>query len=398
MPGFNRAGDIFQYLRDGAPRTRVELAEMTGFARSTIVSRIQTLADAGLVMNLGDARSSGGRPAARFAFNPDGRVILGLEVGAERTIVALTNLVGRVIAHAEVETPATAGPVEVLDRARDEGRRLLESIGDRRKDLIGVGVGLPGPVEPSAGRPVQPVALPTWDGFDVVDHLSRAFPVPVLVDNEINLMALGEQRTFWPDSENLLFIRVATGIGMGIIGSGTLQRGADGSAGDLGHIAVGRGSEILCRCGNYGCLEALAGAPAVARSLSGGAEPDVASLIESGRRGDVRASTALRQAGRDIGSVLAGCVNMLNPSVVVLAGPIVEAGDSVLAGIREVVYKRSLPLATARLTIAKSQAMHEVGVIGAALMVAEHVLSPQAIENMLMATRLEDVGQAAVGA
>lgn len=398
MPGFNRAGDIFQYLRDGAPRTRIELAEMTGFARSTIVARIQTLTDAGLVVNVGDARSSGGRPATRFAFNPSGRIILALEVRADRTTVALTDLIGRIVVRTELDLAAAAGPVEVLDRAGEAGRRLLESIGDRRKDLIGVGIGLPGPVGHSAGRPVQAPTSPAWDGFDVVDHVSRSFAVPVLIDNAINLMALGEQRTFWPDSENLLFIRVASGIGMGIISSGTLQRGADGSAGDLGHIAVGRGSEILCRCGNYGCLEALAGAPAVARSLSGGAEADVATLIELGQRGDVRASTALRQAGRDIGSVLAGCVNMLNPSVVVVSGPIVEAGDSVLAGIREVVYKRSLPLATARLTIATSHASNEVGVTGAALMVAEHVLSPLAIENMLISAQIDNAGRSAVGA
>ncbi|WP_433861783.1 ROK family protein [Streptomyces sp. L7] len=286
----------------------------------------------------------------------------------------------------------------MFDRARDKAEDLLESTGDRSKDLIGVGIGLPGPVERSAGRPVRLPTLPGWDGFDVAGYVSRAFPVPVLVDNDINLMALGEQRTFWPDTKNLLFIRVASGVGMGIISSGALQRGADGSAGDLGHVAVGRGSDMLCDCGNYGCLEALAGAPAVARSLTGSAEADVANLIVLGQRGDVRASTALRQAGRDIGSVLAGCVNMLNPSVVVVSGPIVEAGDSVLAGIREVVYKRSLPLATARLTIAKSQAMHDVGVIGAASMVAEHVLSPLAIENMLAAARLDDGAPVAVSA
>ena len=190
--------------------------------------------------------------------------------------------------------------------------------------------------------------MPGLHDFDVPGYVRHAFDVPVLVDKDVNIMALGEQRTHWPNHDNLLFIKAATGIGAGIISNGQLQRGAMGSPGDLGHIRVARGSHVICRCGNIGCLEALAGGPAIAATLTaGGAEMRTGDLIALVERGNPDAVAAIRQAGRDLGEVLATCVSLLNPSVIVLGGSLAAAGDHLLAGVREVVYNRSLPLATA---------------------------------------------------
>ncbi|YCK81289.1 ROK family protein [Arthrobacter sp. D3-18] len=384
----SRAGDLFQLLRDGQARTRAELAVTTGLARSTVASRIDALISSGLVGPAGEASSSGGRPPSRFAFNPAARVVLAVDVGATHVIVAVTDLGGSILAERRLGQEVADGPEVVLGRVVSAGRELLAEAGREPGDLAGMGIGLPGPVEHDTGRPVKPPIMPGWDGFDVATYVQRSLPVPVLVDNDVNIMALGERTAYWPDHDNFLFIKVATGIGAGIISSGQLQRGANGTAGDLGHVRVPRGDDVLCRCGNHGCLEALASGPAVARQLqSQGLEAtngaDVLRLVDEG---NLQAIQALRQAGRDVGDVLATVVNLLNPSMIIIGGSVGEAGEHLVAGIREVVYRRSLPLATTHLRIGISMAGDRAAILGASQMVTQHVLSPAVIEATLQAT------------
>lgn len=383
-----RAGDLFQLLRDGKARTRAELALTTGLARSTVASRIDALIASGLVGPAGEASSSGGRPPSRFAFKPAARAVLAVDVGATHVIIAVTDLGGTILREQRLAQDVAEGPDAVLGRVVTEATSLLAETGRTPGDLAGVGIGLPGPVEHATGMPVKPPIMPGWDGFDVVSHVQRSFPVPVLVDNDVNIMALGERTAHWPEHDNFLFIKVATGIGAGIISSGELQRGANGTAGDLGHVRVPRGDDVLCRCGNYGCLEALASGPAVARSLAAqGIEAekggDVLRLVAEG---NLPAIQALRQAGRDVGDVLATVVNLLNPSVIVVGGSLGQAGEHLMAGVREVVYRRSLPLATTHLRIGLSMAGDKAAVLGASQMVTQHVLSPAVIEASLQAT------------
>ena len=382
-----RAGDLFQLLRDGKARTRAELALTTGLARSTVAARIDALIASGLVGAAGEANSSGGRPPSRFAFNPAARAVMAVDVGATHVIVAVTDLSGHVVAERRLAQDVADGPEPVLGRVVKEGLALLEQSGRGPQDLAGVGIGLPGPVEHATGRPVKPPIMPGWDGFDVVRYVQRSLPVPVLVDNDVNIMALGERTAHWPDHENFLFIKVATGIGSGIISNGELQRGANGTAGDLGHVRVPRGDDVLCRCGNYGCLEALASGPALAAELTRQGVPaskgsDVLRLVAAG---NVQAVQALRQAGRDVGDVLATVVNLLNPSVIVLGGSLGQAGEHLMAGVREVVDRRSLPLATSHLRIALSVAGDQAAILGASQLVTQYVLSPAAIEATLQA-------------
>lgn len=383
--GGARSGDIFQILLDGAPRTRAELAAMTGLARSTIVARVDALMDTGFVTAVGEAASSGGRPPSRFAFNPAARVVLAVDFGARHGVIAITDLAGSILARVRAEISIDSGPQVVLDLVVEKGRELLDSLGRTEHELAGIGIGVPGPVEHTSGRPANPPIMPGWHDFDVPAYVQRSFDVPVLVDNDVNIMALGEQRTHWPTHDNLLFIKAATGIGAGIISNGQLQRGAQGTAGDLGHVQVARGSEVVCRCGNIGCLEALAGAPAIAATLAAQeiSAPTSEGLIALAERGNPEVIAALRQAGRDLGEVLATCVSLLNPSVIVLGGSTASAGDHLLAGVREVVYNRSLPLATAHLSIAHAKSADEAGIVGASMMVTQEALSADAIEGLL---------------
>ncbi|UKA50615.1 ROK family protein [Arthrobacter sp. FW305-123] len=383
----SRAGNLFQLLRDGKARTRAEIAETTGLARSTVASRIDALISSGLVGPAGEATSTGGRPPSRIAFNPAARVVLAVDVGATHVIVAVTDLGGNVLAEQRLRQEVAEGPDVVLGRVVSAGRELLTEAGREPEDLAGIGIGLPGPVEHASGRPVKPPIMPGWDGFDVVSHVQRSLPVPVLVDNDVNIMALGERTAYWPDHQNFLFIKVATGIGAGIISSGQLQRGANGTAGDLGHVRVPRGDDVLCRCGNHGCLEALASGPAVARQLKaqGLEAASGADVLRLVGEGNLQAIQALRQAGRDVGDVLATVVNLLNPSMIIIGGSVGEAGEHLVAGIREVVYRRSLPLATTHLRIGISMAGQRAAILGASHLVTQHVLSPAVIEATLHA-------------
>ena len=383
--GHSRVGDVFQILRDGQARTRAELAEITGLARSTVAARIDALTAAGLIGPAGEGASSGGRPPSRFAFHPSSRVILAVDVGATHVLIALTDLDGRVLSELRESIDIAAGPIPVLDQVLKMCGSVFIAAGRQERELAGIGIGLPGPVEHSTGKPASPPIMPGWDGFDVPAYVQKRFPVDVLVDNDVNIMALGERANYWPEAQDLLFIKVATGIGAGIISGGRLQRGADGTAGDIGHVRVPRGGDIQCRCGNYGCLEAMASGPAVAATLTASGIPARTGeeALELARRGNLEAIRVMRQAGRDLGDVLAASVNLLNPSVIVIGGGLASAGEYLMAGVREIVYQRSLPLATAQLRIVQSMATDYAGVLGASRMVIDHILAPSSVDRMV---------------
>ncbi|MCW2789426.1 MAG: sugar kinase, partial [Aeromicrobium sp.] len=261
-------GDLFQILRDGRPKTRSELAQLTSLARSTIAARVDALLSSGLLEPVGEAASTGGRPPTRFALNRQERVVLAVDLGASHASVAVTDLSGRVLDERTIESDIADGPIVVLDRVSEMALGLLDAIDRTVADVAGVGIGVPGPVEHATGRPANPPIMPGWHDFDIPAHLGAKLPGPVLVDNDVNLMALGEHVTTFRSDGHLLLVKVATGIGAGIVTDGRLLRGALGSAGDLGHVQVaGAPSDIVCRCGNIGCLEAVAAGPAIAAKL-----------------------------------------------------------------------------------------------------------------------------------
>lgn len=376
------AGELLQLLRDETPRTRAELAKLTGLARSTVGARVDALLATGLLAPSGEAASTGGRPPVQFAFNPQARVVVGADLGATHGRVALTDLGGKPIGEVAEDVDISAGPDLVLDWLTSRTQRLLDDAGRDASQLIGIGIGLPGPVEHSTGRPMRPPIMPGWDRYDVPAHIRRHFDVPVLVDNDVNIMALGEHATAHPGVEHLLFVKVATGIGAGIINGGVLHRGAVGAAGDLGHVATPHAADVLCTCGNRGCLEAVASGSAISKQLKeiGIDAATSTDIVELARGGNGPAADAIRRAGRTIGEVLATCVSLLNPSVIVIGGSLGLAEGNLIAGVREVVYGRSLPLATGALQIVPAATGEQAGVIGAATMVIQHALTADRVD------------------
>lgn len=374
-----QASDLFDLLRDGRPWTRAQLAQTTGLARSTVATRIDALMRLGLVAPR-DGVSTGGRPPSLFAMNPRGFVVAGVDVGATHVSVALGDLCGELLAHDSTALEVADGPEAVLGWVSGSVRRLLDDLPGSR--LAAVGMGLPGPVEHSTGRPRNPPIMPGWDGFDVPGRVQRDHDVPVLVDNDVNIMALGERDVAFPHVEDLVFVKVATGIGAGIISGGALQRGAQGTAGDLGHVRVAGHDDVVCRCGNLACLEAVAAGPAVAAALRARGVPATTTqdVVDLARGGDLTTVQEVRRAGRDLGEVLATLVNLVNPSVLVVGGSLAAAGEHLLAGIREVVYQRSLPLATEHLQVVPTSVGADAAVRGAVAAAVAHVLSPEQIE------------------
>ncbi|MCU1518233.1 MAG: sugar kinase [Pseudarthrobacter sp.] len=385
--GVAGASDLFQLLRDGSPRTRAELATITGLSRSTVATRIDGLMRLGLVAPVRDGLSTGGRPPSQFALDPKGRIVIAADLGASHSTIAVTDLAGTILQERREPLDIASGPEPVLRHMLESANSLIGLAGRDRTDVIAVGIGLPGPVEFTTGRPSNPPIMPGWDGFDVPGWVQHHIPVPVHVENDVNIMALGERALFFPDVGDVIFVKVATGIGAGVISGGRLQRGAQGTAGDIGHVRVERGTGIACPCGNMGCLEALASGPAIATTLRGlGLDARSGSdVLELVRQGNTHAIQAVRQAGRDIGEVLTTCISFINPSVIVIGGSMAQAGEHLLAGVREVVYTRSTPLATEHLSIVQSRAGASAAVTGAGALSIQHALSPEGIDSLVAA-------------
>ncbi|HKJ55384.1 MAG TPA: ROK family transcriptional regulator [Nitriliruptoraceae bacterium] len=382
------AGELLGLVRSGDALTRADLARVTGLSRSTITQRIDTLLAADLVYEAGEAASSGGRPPRTLAFNAAAGVVLVADLGATHSRLAIADLGGSILGETSGDLDISRGPDEVMAWVIAQFADLLESADRPPGQVRGVGIGLPGPVEYSVGRAVHPPIMPGWDGVKVPDLVQLVHPVPVLVDNDVNIMALGEYWTHWRDRvDDLLFVKVGTGVGSGIVAGGRIHRGQNGAAGDLGHVRVPSAADAPCRCGNLGCLEAVASGAALASQMRDLGVParDARDVAASAMAGDATANRLVRSAGRLIGEVLAGAVNLLNPGAIVLGGDVSLAANQLVAGVRERIYERSTVLATHDLRIARSELGDRAGVVGAAVMILESILVPTAVDTMLEA-------------
>jgi predicted NBD/HSP70 family sugar kinase len=381
------AGAMLRLIRDGRASTRAELVALTGLARSTVAQRMDALLAQRLVIPAGASASTGGRPPKTFAFNRNAGVVLAADLGATHSRVAITDLGGDVMVETRTDIPIADGPDTVLGWLEETFDALLSESAHEHADVRGIGVGIPGPVEFATGTPVAPPIMPGWDGYGVAARLQERYGATVLVDNDVNIMALGEFWARWRDTAHLLFVKVGTGIGCGVITDGRIHRGAQGAAGDIGHIHVPDHDDVICRCGNLGCLEAIAGGGAMAARLAGLGIPAENSrdVVRHVRDGRPEAMRLVRQAGRELGGVLASAVNFFNPGVIVIGGDIAHADEHLLAGVREVVYRRSTALATRSIRIARSTLDDRAGILGAAVMVTEAVLSPDAVDQAIAA-------------
>ena len=387
---------VLDEVRLGHSQSRSDLVAHTGLSRSIVAQRVAELLDRGLVVEGDPGPSTGGRPPRQLTFRADAGHVLVADLGATSIDVAVTTLDGRILGHHDEPASIADGPDVALDRVEELFGQLLATTRGLPGRIWGIGIGVPGPVEYRTGRPISPPIMPGWDGYPVRDRLAERYDAPVWVDNDVNVLALGEWRSgIAAGSDNVVVVKVGTGIGAGIIAEGHLHRGAQGSAGDVGHIQVSEDRDVVCRCGNIGCLEALAGGAAIARDGEAAAREGRSLRLREAldRRGAVTAEDVaraasfgdpvavelLQAAGRRIGAMLAGVVNFFNPSLVVIGGGVAQSGDVLLAAIREAVYARSLPLATRDLLIRRSSLGGLAGVIGASSMVVDQLFARESL-------------------
>ncbi|WP_436785910.1 ROK family protein [Yinghuangia sp. YIM S10712] len=378
------AGDVLQLVRDGEAATRADVARLTGLSRSAVAARVDDLVAVGLLAERADGVSTGGRPPMRLELNAGGGLVLAASLGTSRGQLAVCDLTGTVLATRDTAMAAGSGPEAVLSRLPAWFDALLADEGYDPESVRGIGVAVPGTVELATGRAVGPPSLPGWDGVAIAPVLQRRWPVPVYVDNDVNVMALGEYRTRG-DAGDLVFVKVSTGIGAGIVSEGRVYRGALGAAGEIGHIPVAGGRGVRCWCGNVDCLEVLASGRHLVETLAAHGAPvtgvrDVVALAGAGHPEAVR---LVRESGRLLGEVLASVVNILNPAVVVLGGDLADAGDPLLAGVREVVYRRSTAVATRELGIVASRLGEQAGLAGCGFLALDRILAPEAVDATL---------------
>jgi predicted NBD/HSP70 family sugar kinase len=378
------AGSVLQLIRDREGMTRSDLARITGLARSTVAQRVDALLAHELVYEAGGTQSTGGRPPTLLTFNHRAGVVLVADLGATHSRLAASDLAGAPLAEEAFDMDIAAGPERVLGEVDEHFTALLDQLGRTPEDVRGIGIGVPGPVAFHKGQPVKPPIMPGWNGFPIPRWFAGRYDAPVLVDNDVNIMALGEHWANWRETEHLMFVKVGTGIGCGIVAGRAIHRGAQGAAGDIGHIRLAGHDDVVCQCGNLGCVEAVAGGGALARRLTeAGIEAhDSRDVMRLVRADDATAVRMVREAGRYLGQVLASCVNFFNPAVIVIGGDVGEAPE-LLAGVREVTIQRSLPLATGDLAIVASRLGDRAGIVGAAIMVIEHVLAPHVVDRVV---------------
>lgn len=388
---------IWRALRDGEPRTRARLIQETGHSRAAVSREVDALFADGYIQSVGDAPSTGGRPATVFALNPRARIIAGIDLGATHCRVGITDLLLNVIADREERIRCDDDPARVVDHVVATIGELLDDIGCSMSDLAGAAMGVPAFIDSATGRAASSHLLPEWAGADVLGLLRRGLgDIALRIENDVDMMALGEHRIAFPKVNDLMFVKIATGVGAGLIIDGELRRGSEGSAGSLGHIAVPGREDVICSCGHAGCLEAVAGSQAVVDKIASdrGDRPTPAEISQLAASGDLRAAAILRDAGRDVGQILAACTSVLNPSVIVIGSDLAGVDEHLLAGIREAIYTRALPFTTANLTVVTTQVGPSVGVIGAAAIIADHVFSHRGFSELALASPARrDVGE-----
>ena len=386
-------GAILALVRADRAVTRQALIALTGLSRSTIAQRLDVLLRAGYLAAAAPAESSGGRPAGAFQLNPDFGVLLIAAASADGMHIGLADAAGK-LRHSRYESIDIAeGPETVLSRVDAGFDALLKQFGHRRDEVCGIGIGVPGPVAFREGRVVRPPIMKGWDDYRIPDYFAGRFDAVVMVDNDANLMALGEHRLHFEDVDNLIYLTVGTGVGAGLIMSGVLQRGALGAAGDVGHWFMppnGDAAPLRCRCGNAGCLEAYASGWALLRDLRAlprgtlpAAAPianlrDVMTLAE---QGEPTLLQMLAVAGERIGDALTLAVNLLNPGTIVVGGEMVQ--DHFLAALRQAVYRRASPLATRELQIVASPLGQLAALHGVAQMMVDTVFAPNAVDRRI---------------
>jgi glucokinase-like ROK family protein len=383
--------EIMRAIRRHGSISRSEVSNVTGWSKAKASQEIRNLVDKGYLIEIGEGVSQGGRRPQIIRINDQLGYIVGIDIGATSLEIALSDVAGKIFSRRSEPADVRIKPELLLDRCIVIVKELMNDQGKSADQILGIGIGVPGPVNFARGVLVAPPLMPGWENFLIRDYFKQAFPSSfVVVDNDVNIMALGEQRS--GDGANIdhfIYIKIGTGVGAGIISNGKIHRGSDGCAGDIGHICVNKQGP-LCSCGNTGCLEAMAAGPAVSakamQAAQNGTSPVLSRMLKSSGgilspedvnaacwEGDQAALDIIRESGQMVGDVLASLVNFFNPSHIFIGGGIANFGNHLLVSIRRAILKRSLPLATKNLSITFSRMGSDAGIAGAVALALDYL-------------------------
>ncbi len=379
-------------IRREGPLSRTDLAEHLGYSRASVTALAGRMLAAGILSEAGEGKSAGGRRPWLLDINPDLGYVAGVDIGATSIDVALADFRGAIVARAAEPADVRARPEAFLGRVAGLLGDLLARRGADPAQLLAVGIGVPGPVDFTPGVLIAPPLMPLWEGFPIKSFMGQRFPrARVVVDNDVNIMAKGEQQAgAGRGLDSFLYVKIGTGIGCGIISHGAIYRGADGCAGDVGHICVDYNGPV-CHCGNQGCLEIMAAGPAIAAEARARAEAGesaflAARLAERGTltaedvgdaaaAGDRAANEIIRRSGQRVGGVLATLVNFYNPEAIFIGGGVSGIGHALLSSIRQATLRRATALSTRHLRIEYSPLREDAGVIGGIWLGLENVFA-----------------------
>lgn len=358
---------IVNMVRTGEATTRPEIGRITGLGRGVVTQRIDQAIEMGFLADSELAPSTGGRSARTLRFRSEQGLIVVCALGALHIRVGVADLDGTLISHTHEAWDIASGPEKTLARTMELADALLVEQGEA--PVWAVTVGLPGPVDFASGRPVAPPIMPGWNGFDVRGAVQDHFDAPAWVDNDVNLLVFGERARRDATDDDLIYCKIGSGIGSGLLSQGRVHRGSNGAAGDIGHVRVS-GSDEPCRCGKVGCLEAVAGGWALVRDARRAIESGASSgqladaeregeltpeaIARAAENGDSLAIGLVQNSARVVGEAAATLVNVFNPKVFIIGGAAAAAGELFLAEVRQRVYELSLPLATRDLQIVPS--------------------------------------------
>jgi len=384
--------------------SREALSRRLSFSRTHVNAVIAGMLEEGWLDRAGQRESSGGRRAETLCLHPSLGVLLCADLGATSIEVAVLSLGLEVLERRGEAIDVRLGPGLVLSRIRALMREVVAARGLKPRDVLAIGMGVPGPVDFATGQLVEPPLMPQWDSFSIRDDLRAEYEAPVWVDNDVNLMALAELWRLKRELPNFLVLKVGTGIGCGVVCHGEVYRGANGSAGDVGHICVDPVGP-RCHCGNVGCVETMAGGPAIAREATAAAQaghsPMMAERLaangaltpedvgNASRAGDAVANQIVQRAGTQIGQMLASVVNFFNPSHVFVGGGLTRIGPLFLASLRQCVYQRSLALSTRHLEVGYTPLGDQAGLIGAGVLALQETLRGRAKVEPIAVGRTE---------
>ena len=405
MTGATTAAMLARLIASGEASSKAELAAVTGLSRTTVTAAVERLLRAHILQREGSVATTGrGRPADCLAISPRAGTVLIFDCGAKSSRLAVATLDQHILAEMTVSLDVAVGPVASLEALRGHMESLLAKA-DVTVTRGCIVIGLPTRLDYREGTPVRPAIMPGWDGFHVKEPLEAGFGLPVVVENDVNLRALGEARSLAPDQSPLVAVKVGTGIGAGLVTEdGLIHRGSGGASGEMGHITLRSAPETHCFCGSVGCLEAVASVTALLRRYADesttGVEPpstaeELAALM---RDADPLASELVRDSASYLGEAIADIVHVFNPARVVISGPTTSASDDLLARVRAMIYEHARPLATRNLQVAFSTLGESGGIAGALVLGIEHLLSPAALADAVYSrSPTPDLGNRDIG-